>query len=266
MNEQQRQAYLSALGIETYMPRWCLSLAPNSIACIWPLVHEYERPAGELARNEEIIIGEHASLKKEVMPEANLLPASSISTLLDISNDNKPKHSITSASDILTQLDTNRATINPFSLSIWRPLSDLLIVDSRNSSLALPTELLLNNMLRYMFAEQTLDLNEDVLRWPMIENSFVKRTAQDARIELQTWLSVQQEIRPFSHLWLMGENAIRHFSSESIEFKEHLFKPVTIGESNFKALCLPSLNELLLRPNEKRNAFFALHHYHQNNK
>src|SRR6187402_3035801 len=37
MNELQRQAYLSALGIENYAPRWLLPSAPVSVVCAMPM-------------------------------------------------------------------------------------------------------------------------------------------------------------------------------------------------------------------------------------
>ena len=38
MNELQRQAYLSALGIENYAPRWLLPAAPVSAPCVMPVM------------------------------------------------------------------------------------------------------------------------------------------------------------------------------------------------------------------------------------
>ena len=40
MNELQRQHYLSALGVDTYMPRWHLPFAPISVACELPALVE----------------------------------------------------------------------------------------------------------------------------------------------------------------------------------------------------------------------------------
>ena len=167
-----------------------------------------------------------------------------------------------SAADILAQLDTKPVTIEPFSLSIWRPLDGVMIIDSRNTKLALPTELLLNNVLRSVFSTQAIKPQEEVLRWPMIENSFAKRSKSDARTELQTWLSVQHEIRPIRYLWLMGSNAATYLLPESVEYTVSIFNKLALLDSTLGALVLPSLNELLQKPSSKKQLLSALRDYH----
>jgi hypothetical protein len=168
----------------------------------------------------------------------------------------------TSAADILAQLDTKPLTVEPFSLSIWRPLDGVMIIDSRNTKLALPTELLLNNVLRSVFSNQALKSQEEVLRWPMIENSFAKRSKSDACTELQTWLSVQHEIRPICYLWLMGSNAATYLLPEPVEYSASVFNKIALLDSTLGALVLPSLNELLQKPTSKKQLLSALRNYH----
>ena len=215
MNELQRQHYLSAMGIDTYMPRWQLPFAPAPFAC-------------------------------------------------EVASSTTKSHAV-SAADILAQLDAKPASIEAFSLSVWRPLDGLMVIDSRNAKMALPTELLLNNILRSFFSHEPLQSREDVLRWPMIENSFTKRTAQDARMELQTWLSVQHEIRPIKHLWLMGPNAAIYFLSEAEHFNDSIFQSVDLADTLIKALILPSLNEILQNPILKQKLFATVRSYHSTN-
>jgi hypothetical protein len=262
MNELQRQHYLSALGVDTYMPRWHLPFAPISVLCELPV-------AGV----------ETSSLDKlEVKTESVAVPTYSQPVLKTISSDVSPVDSLigdmldakkvlrsaavaVSAADILAQLDAKPVTIEPFSLSIWRPLDGVMIVDSRNTKLALPTELLLNNILRSVFSNQALKPQEEVLRWPMIENSFAKRTLDDARIELQTWLSVQHEIRPVRQLWLLGGNATMYLLPETVTYIDVLFKSQSLNDLPINALVLPSLNELLQKPNAKQQLFSAISRY-----
>jgi hypothetical protein len=168
----------------------------------------------------------------------------------------------TNAADILAQLNIKPISIAPFSLSIWRPIDGVMIVDSRNTKLALPTELLLNNILRAVFSNHPVKPQEEVLRWPMIENSFTMRTEDDARNELQTWLSVQHEIRPIRYLWLMGSNAAIYLLPRLLKYTDSLHKVITLGDSAINGLILPSLNELLQNPATKKQLFSVLRIYH----
>jgi hypothetical protein len=257
MNELQRQVYLSALGIETYMPRWHLPCAAQSHAC--------ELPAHSPIANESAIIPvEHLQSRAVVQSDKPQAFNNLLDNLLDekavIKTENK-QLSI-SAKSILASLSHKANTCEPFSLSILRPCDNLIIIDSRNTSMAFPTELLIRNLLINLMPAQVFNFNEEVLRWPMIENSFTKRTEDDARIELQTWLSVQQEIRPFTHIWLMGANAARYFMSVDINYTDSQFKTEKMVDSSINALVLPSLIELLKSPLLKRNTFAAITRYH----
>jgi hypothetical protein len=266
MNEVQRQVYLSALGVDSYMPRWHLPFAPESLACKLP------------ETQPEII-----SAAKAEMPAKSSTPVQLQSIIKPVSVDISPVNGLMgdifetkkvtktfnppiSAADILAHLDSKQIVIDPFSLSIWRPVEGVMIVDSRNTKLALPTELLLNNTLRSIFSNYSLKSQEEVLRWPMIENSFTKRTADDARNELQTWLSVQHEIRPIHYLWLMGANAASYLLPETISYSESLHKVISFNESSINGVVLPSLNELLQKPALKQQFFSVLRAYHSTRK
>jgi hypothetical protein len=263
MNELQRQHYLSALGVDTYMPRWHLPFAPISVLCELP-VAEVEPPALEkLDIKIETVTAQPYS--QAVLKSASSA-ASPVNNLIgDIFETKKITKAVnqpSSAADILAQLATKPVTIDPFSLSIWRPLDGVMIIDSRNTKLALPTELLLNNILRSVFSAQAIKPQEEVLRWPMIENSFTKRTISDARTELQTWLSVQHEIRPIHYLWLMGSNAASYLLPETVEYAASIFNKIALLDSSLNTLVLPSLNEFLQKPSSKQQLFSALRDYH----
>lgn len=263
MNELQRQHYLSALGVDTYMPRWHLPFAPISALCELPIA-EVETPSLKTfeVKTESVTTPTYSqpvlnSINTAVSPVSNF-----IGDILDVKKSVKSTVVPVSAADILAQLDTKPITVEPFSLSIWRPLNGVMIIDSRNTKLALPTELLLNNILRSMFSNQALKPQEEILRWPMIENSFAKRTLSDARTELQTWLSVQHEIRPIRYLWLMGSNASTYLLAEGANYSASIFNKVALLDSTVNAVVLPSLNELLQNPATKKPLFSALRDYH----
>lgn len=249
INEVQRQAYLSAIGIENYMPRVILPFAPPSIVCNMPVL--VETPSAQQSNNNHIT----ASSDLRILPE---LPAQIKNTVVsDILADvvfPKKSPALVNAATILQELKTKKApTVEPFTLGLWRPVPGFLIIDSRNTSLALPTELLLNNLLRNVLSAQKFDLREEVMRWPMIENRFVSSTADDARNELQTWLAVENELCPINRLWLMGPSATRYFLKEDVE-PSHVYwqeqELTTLGNDGnlLHALILPSLVELLQQP------------------
>lgn len=257
MNELQRQNYLSALGIENYMPRWRLPFAPEPIACVMPTI-TFEK-SGLL--DSPAIIEQTISSAIPAMPLSKAESAIAIDVLANLDVRQKPSAPINAAA-ILQQLEEKKPTIvEPFSLSVWRPAPGFLIIDSRNTKLALPTDLFLNNILRVCLIDN-FNLSEEVLRWPMIENRFVSRTEVDARNELQTWLAVENELRPINRLWLMGENAGKYFIPADISTIEHRWQKVAVngltGHTPLTALLLPSLNELLQKPSDKVHLWLAL--------
>jgi len=256
MNELQRQQYLSALGVDSYMPRIHLPFAPASVACDLPLaVAESNRLQPEPVAIEQPVA------RQQIAAEVGTSPANLIGDFLEPKRAAKP--AITSAADILASLDAKPIAVAPFSLSIWRPLDGLLVIDSRNSKLALPTEHFLKNVLRSVYPNQPVQMQEEILRWPMIENSFAKRTLADARNELQTWLAVQCEIRPVKHIWLMGENAATYVLPEQETFADSQYEQRALADINIAALILPSLNELLQQQHKKPALFNALRRYHK---
>lgn len=248
MNELQRQAYLSALGIENYAPRWLLPAAPVSIACVMPV---FDTPR-ELAPTIEIA------------PAANMIdtnnssPTELLTKFADLKEPKKAPLAINAAA-ILQQLEEKKVpVVKPFSLSVYRPQAGFLIVDSRNTTLALPTELLLNNLLRTFLKADQFTLAEETLRWPMVENRFVSRTEDDARNELQTWLAVENELRPVQTLWLMGDNAARYWLESGCDWPAVCWTIQPIKDLSLQALILPSLNQLLQNPTQKSKLWACL--------
>lgn len=260
MNELQRQLYLSALGVDTYMPRWQLAFAPVSIACTLPVFSESPISIENTSNIQNV-----PPVISRVNHQTDNNAITSINSLIsDIFNTKKIVKAETSVKESDSQLAKMAVTsiIDAFSLSVWRPFDGLMIVDSRNTKLALPTDALLKNLFRHMFSQSSCLFKEEVLRCPMIENSFAKRTAEDARAELQTWLSVQCEIRPIKYLWLMGDNATNYIATKSANESSRLWQLCPVADSNIQALILPSLNELLMNPSLKKSLFTAINKYH----
>jgi len=250
MNELNRQAYLSAFGIENYMPRWRLPVAPEPFACSMPVTRvAHTNPASDLA---PVAIHTESPIPRvqSLASERTGMATDVLASIVEPKKNSPASTAPINAATILQQLDVAKTApvVQPFTLSVWRPVSGFLIIDSRNTKLALPTELLLNNLLKSVLGSEKASLNEEVLRWPMIENSFVSRTEDDARNELQTWLAVENELRPINTLWLMGDNATRYLLAEQADRAAILWQSRLLANKETYALILPSLNELLQTP------------------
>ena len=251
MNELQRQAYLSALGIENYAPRWLLPSAPVPVACVLPVL---DIPVTAAASSTVSF----AAAAIEARIESNSPAPNLLTTIVDLAEQKKAPLAINAAA-ILQQLEEKKApVVQPFSLSVYRPQPGFLIIDSRNTKLALPTEVLLNNLLRAHLKVASSALGEEVLRWPMIENRFVSRTENDARNELQTWLAVENELRPIHSLWLMGENAALYWLEAGSDWAAICWTTQPVKDVPLQALILPSLNQLLQNPSQKSRLWACL--------
>lgn len=257
MNEYQRQSYLTSMGIENYMPRWRLALAPLPVVCVLPAASTIpsvvvDEVIQSSSQAETPLREKSSGLDKPVMVADVLrdltLDQSKKNTSIKLEQDNiKPA---TPPSSI--------KTIPAFSLSIWRPQNDVLVIDSRNTQLALPTELLLQNIFRAAYGAHSQPGVEDVLRWPLIDNTFVSRTVDDARSVLQVWLEVELERRPVKQLLLMGQNAAQYFLDAEDPYDTLLFRSIDLPRFSSRALIVPSLVELLQKPEQKPNLWRAL--------
>jgi hypothetical protein len=230
MNEPDRYTYLQAMGIETYVLRSHVS--------------EETHQSQEINKQEET--------------SQSVITHFSITTLLDKTLDEHatPANKIEIKKEEIQHPKQIEKT-SSFSLSIWRPLAGILIIDSRNVALALPTEILLNNMLRAYFNHSNFLLNEEVFQWPMLG---IKHNINqgDARAELQTWLSVEHEQRPIQALWLMGEAAAQNWLPNDVDYAALVWTQQRLEELNLSALILPSLNEFLQQPLYKSKLWNSL--------
>jgi hypothetical protein len=261
MNEYQRQAYLSTLGVENYMPRWQLFNAPKSTVCFIPeVIHNQPKVAEVLSPQSFDALGSVHEVQNTVSGK----PVDFAEVLRDLTPEKKPStqpvREFTTSNISTVAMPT---AIPGFSLSIWRPQQDLLILDTRNTQLALPTELLLSSLLWALFGRQIAAGNEDVLRWPMVDNTAVSRTIDDARSVLQVWLEVELERRPVKHLLLMGERAAQFFLPVEVEYSSVLFNEIHMKEYSASAIIAPGLVELLQQPLLKRDLWNALASWHQ---
>lgn len=239
MHELHRQEYLQSIGIESYIPRWKLPFAAESYLCDRAtLVDQEVIPSIEINSQGQ---------KDSINPAIDLM----LSTVVE---KNTVKNNTSRIGDILQQFEDKKSpTIQSFSLSVWRPVPGFLIVSARNLN-AIPTELFLNNFLRFYLKQHQLILVEEVLRWPAIENNKIVLTENDARIELQTWLSVQHELQSIKNLWFFGD-VYRYFTSEAISGDDCFVGSCNIkldqANSDHSAKIFPDLSRFLLQPTLK---------------
>lgn len=255
MDEYQRQAYLSSLGVENYMPRWRLPVAPEPLACALPKWKFASLPRDEVAlttRDEQ-----HQSAKHCIsLQTSKTNPVAIADVLRDLAAPQIPIANTELAQPSPEPIIAE--TIPPFALSIWRPRTELLIIDSRNTQFALPTELLLRNILSALFGAGAALGREEVLRWPLVENDLVSRTEEDARNALQVWFEVELEQRHATHVLLLGENAVRYLLPDDFSYEQSLWRWVDVPSSDVQAMIAPSLVELLQQPLLKRELWRSL--------
>lgn len=233
MNSIQ-QEYLLAMGIDTYYPRWPLACAAESPE--YDVFTELlEEPKKEFEKSVGLL---------EVPQTNNLL----LDVLSNIEKQTKAPESKTP--EVIKPLEEKLSSnIQPFSLSLWRPSVGFLVIADRNTD-ALPTELLMQNVLRFYMNNYSLKVDEEILRWPAVQTSKLVLTEEDARTELQTWLSVQHELQPVNQLWFFGESW-RYFAQPKQISGENYFVIRIENLQNLQAKCFPGLHRILQNPQLK---------------
>jgi len=293
MNEIQRQHYLDAIGIDTYMPRWILPRAAPPFSCqpvlpqteadlqattqaaaVNPTISEQEgkaeiaAPAGSAHVATEPF-NERPAVAAAPQPEipAKTAPLDVLASIEGAPETEKKPSTPVSAKSILDALGDEKRPDPRFALSLWRVNEDLMVVDSRHSELALPTEPLLRNILSALgFAHQPLPKAE-VLRWPMFENNYEPQGQAIARETLQAMLEGMLESQPCKYLLLMGAEACHYILSEAhlgegfdpqASLKSHLGQSFVMEGMSVSAIIVPSLNDMLQQPLLKRDTWRAI--------
>jgi DNA polymerase III psi subunit len=158
----------------------------------------------------------------------------------------------------MSMVDTQSETVLSFSLSVWRPQSELLVIDARHTQLALPTELLLNNILKAVLGETFFLGNEEVIHWPFVGSPLINNTKESVGNALQVWLEVELERRPTKFMLAFGLNAIQYFISDQISYQDNLWQRWPLSFSSTQVIVFPSLVDLLQQPLLKRNLWQCL--------
>ena len=254
MNEVQRRAYLSAMAIDSYVPRWVLPAAPESQPCELPPLPEAvaesplpidaapTRPPAAAPQNRV----DAAEAAAAVLSNLQITPAAQV----------KPKPIAAPAAEP----QASSAAVEPFALTTWRVSDDLLVIDSRQAQLALPTDRLLSNILIALGYQPGGLPKAEVYRWPFIDNQILDpantQGETEAREMLHAFVDGQLVLAPVKFLLLMGAEAGRFILPADAE--PAASGAIALEQFGATAVVTPSLAALLREPSLKAQAWQAL--------
>ena len=312
MLEKHRLTYLDALGIENYMPRYQLENAlPSQLlsndALREPIAFSTADIQDSSTSNNSVTVDDishhdipqntslnssHEAQGDSTVSEAISPVVADVMNSLGIapktSNSVDPSSSSISAEVPNTATSTQQessllsaksATIQQdvrFSLNIWRIKSDILVIDSREPAAALPTERLLQNILRSIGFPLAQLPPSDLLRWPLFSSKKLsnKQSSEtnvnqsseedEARAMVQAYVSAQCSRAPINTLLLLGKSAasfaLTPASNEDVDtfYEQHKGTSVDTSLWDAKVLVAPSLVDMLHEPMQKKLTWQAL--------
>ncbi|MFT6220794.1 MAG: hypothetical protein ACJA0C_000191 [Candidatus Endobugula sp.] len=308
MLEKHRLTYLDALGIENYMPRYQLVNAlpsqllsddalreptafstadmQSSIA----LTGDKSATESSLVRDDAVQDPHTLQKDSELSHVASTVATDVMSALGIVQQGNKGVGSTTLRAELEKQNvsdpepSVDKTELVPaldkadirFSLNIWRIKNELLVIDSRQPAAALPTEKLLQNILRSIGYPLAQLPPSDLVRWPLFSSKKFtnKKSTQlesnqsseedEARAMVQAYLSAQCSRAPIKTLLLLGKNAA-NFALTPAEgedanmfYDQHKGTAVDTPLWESKVLVAPSLVDMLHDPMQKRMTWQAL--------
>lgn len=275
MNELQRTEYLEQMGIEVFVPRFVLPAAKASVLALLPVA-------------EKIATAEEAPVNLRCAGIATFSPASDSGVAAEPPTPRKVSGVVT---DILGALGGGKSSSvdsvvkevaakneplvalgqpsEPkiasehveFSLSLWRVSESLLVIDTRHPKQALPTSGLLSNILFAKGLKQRLPAPE-VLSWPLFDHAESRGGWSEAGEMVNAFLNARVGVQPVQYIWLMGESAYNSVAhSQSKNYTEQIGAALDMPEFSALALVLPSLTDMLLTPELKRQTWNAIRPY-----
>lgn len=252
MNEQRRLAYLEAMGVASFAPRWVLpGAAPSQLAPLpVRLVSEAEHKA-PIAKPESWA---GADSDTPVAPVTSNI----IGNILNRTE--LPRRELAGDAPVADTAPANQVQAVRFSLNIWQISPALMVVDSHQPKAALPTATLLSNMLMAKQVPSRLP-GLDTLHWPMFKGDFNRSGLSHAREMVNAFIFSRLERQPVRYLWLMGEDAFRAIAPAEADYEHSLGSAVDLPELGCLALIMPSLSDMLLDTSLKPIAWRAIRAY-----
>lgn len=289
ISQQARQYYLQNLGIDCYFPRGELlgSAASNpysdqdqilddqesertpdeylqhSLAEISGAANDVSMRESRLAVDTKSIDSKNTDTKNT---EAKNKAAGLVKASFDLGAPVKAR-SVENDGTVAASSQSGKAVVHHFSLAVWRLNSKLMIVDSRNTRLALPTTALLANILHALGYSEVLP-NFETVRWPLASDRSrnTSSSEEEARGFFQAYLQAQFEKHPSETVLLMGAHAARYGLSgeqwadagQNPKQEAELLGKVFDLATKQKAIVVPSLAAMLQKSQLKVIAWRAI--------
>jgi hypothetical protein len=277
VNEAQRQQYLEAIGIDSYMPRWLLPVAPEPRRCEAPqalkqISTEVERVAPEVLEPvDSLHVAEPLAAAPEASAEsvghkpesARVMPQPAVTPAIQLL-DEAPAQSDSTAEPLEEEAAAEEVS---FALGLWRISDDLLVVDSRQAELALPVDALLSNMLSALGYPRAPLPKLEVVRWPYGGNAFSDKSPQAARYMMEAMLGAKLEQQPVKYLLLLGAEACHYLLPDGVDglaadaaasYEALQGRSVRLDAWNCSAIIAPSLVAMLQTPELKALTWGAI--------
>ncbi len=261
MNELQRMQYLDAMGIDSFVPRFLITGAKPPVLCALPEPSDQPELASADSLNRialdigkqtigQVMLGERTD--ENLVSEEKASP-SNVDAEGPSSNDTSSNDNSASKTDPV-KTDVKAVA---FSLAAWRPSKDVFVVDACQPGDALPTHSLLSNMLQSL---ELLELNlpkAEILHWPMVQGPH--DASWSAAIQMvRGFLDGKLLTQPAERLLLFGKDAVKAVIGEDFDWLNTVYKSIPLAEFDCEATILPSLTELLYKPELKKHVWLAL--------
>ncbi|TQV80032.1 hypothetical protein FKG94_10180 [Exilibacterium tricleocarpae] len=243
MDDYQRQTYLQHLGVDSYSPRWLLPGAAPSRAC--PLPPAGAASAAPVSAAPVLSPSPVAEAASTAAVEPVAAPVANPTEI------NPPATAPVADPPRQTAVAPVAAEVPRFALTVWRIGTELLVIDSREAQLALPTDRLLANIVAALGYRLPQLPKAQVLRWPVLENGAADQGEQEAREMVQAFLQAQAARQPLTHLLVMGETAARYVLDQSVPFVDILGTAMPVAPLSAAAIVVPSLAAMLQDPAQK---------------
>ncbi len=298
MFEKQRLTYLDHLGIENYMPRRVLpnalasELLPDEALMEPTAFSTADAPTDQTVASTQSTSQHVDSTPVDVAPDHHsAVNTSSVNVLDELlgkksentapidkpttdTADTPPHNNINNdklSAEPVSSSDLSAATPIRFSLTVWRITQDIMVVDSRQPGAALPTDRLLQNILRSIGCPLAQLPPSELLRWPLFATKGTSTVdpesdASEARAMVHAYISAQCTKAPVKWLLLMGDDAIRFAltpdteqnASDTLMFDQYKGRAIVQAQWQCTALVTPSLVDMLQEPLQKRTTWQAL--------
>lgn len=251
MIEQQRLQYLAALGIETYIPTRMLVHAATS-----PILVPYEPEIVEDTADQTEVIEPPIDLPQPVVEivadkEAQIEATQSLSEALAEPVAEPPVNITPSA---------NAAPLR-FTLSLWTITPQLVVIDTRQTGSALPTDKLLQNMLRAMGYPLAQLPPSELIRWPIFKQDPQADNVEEALAMVQANINARCARAEEISLLVMGKTAadcVLAPCDEYTNYEQHLGQRIEHAPWQASLIVLPSLVDILEEPSRKALVWQAL--------